>query len=64
MYVEFLSLKVDFVVANRADPDKMSRYAAFLSGSSLFAKVPVLRFPVLKETRSVTMNIFRKKKSF
>ena len=35
----FLSLKIDFVLANSADPDEMLHYAAFSSGPSL------LRYP-------------------
>ena len=48
----FISLKIDFVLANSADPDEMQHHAAFYLGlhclhnaafhqSSLFAKVPV-----------------------
>ena len=35
-YCIFLSLKIDFVLANSIDPDEM-----LSPGSSLFAKVPV-----------------------
>ena len=37
----FLSLKIDFVLANYADPDEMSpSYGITLSGLSLFVKEP------------------------
>ena len=39
--VVFLSLKIDFVLANYADPDEMSpSYGISLSGLSLFVKEP------------------------
>ena len=41
---KFLSLKIDFLLANSADPDEMPPHAAFLSVSSLFAKVFMLTF--------------------
>ena len=45
--LHFFSLKKDFILANSADPDEMPHYAAHHLGlSSLFAKVPILRFPV------------------
>ena len=44
----FLSLKVVLILANNADPDEMHHSCCILSGSSLFAKVPVKGFPVYK----------------
>ena len=41
------SLKIDFVSANTEDPDEMQQ-CCISSGSSLFAKVPVLGFLVIK----------------
>ena len=39
--VVLLSLKIDFVLANYADPDEMSpSYGIYLSGLSLFVKEP------------------------
>ena len=38
--IAFLSMKMDFELANSADPDEMPQ-----SGSSLFAKRPVKGFP-------------------
>ena len=45
-----ISLKIDFILANSADPNENSNAAScsLLSGSSLFAKVPVKGFPVYK----------------
>ena len=43
MYVIFFFLKIDFVKANSADPDKMP-----YSGSSLFAKVSYFGMPCLQ----------------
>ena len=42
-----ISLKIEFVLANSADPYEMLRsVASSSSGSSLFAKVPILWPPV------------------
>ena len=46
-YDVFLSLKIDLILANSANPDKIS------SGSSMFAKVPVLGFPVNKGLKTL-----------
>ena len=49
--IVFLSLKIDcvFKSANSADPDEvLHNKCSISSGFSLFAKVPVLGFPVLK----------------
>ena len=37
----FFPLKIHFVIANSADPDKNAALCDISSGSSLFAKVPV-----------------------
>ena len=37
----FLSLKIDFGLANSADPDEMPQKCGISSGSSLFAKLPI-----------------------
>ena len=39
-YNVFLFLKIDFVLANSADPDEMLHYAAFHMGLHCF-KVPI-----------------------
>ena len=48
-------MKIDFVLANSADPDEMPHKNAALcgisSGSSLFTKVPVYGFPVYQGLR-------------
>ena len=41
--IVFLSLKIEFVLANIADPNEMPHH------HHLFAKVPALGFPVYKE---------------
>ena len=41
--VVFLSLKIARILTNSAEPDDMRQYET--SGSSLFAKVPVYRYP-------------------
>ena len=40
-----LSLKIFFLLANGVDPVEMLLHVTFSSGSSLFAKVPVYRYP-------------------
>ena len=45
-YRIFLSLKINIVLANSADPDEMSHYIS--PRSSLFAKVTVLGLEVFK----------------
>ena len=45
-YSVFVSLKINIVLANSADPDELSHY--ILSASSLFAKVTVLGLEVFK----------------
>ena len=37
-----------YTLANSADPDEMQHYATFNLGLSLFAKVPVYRYPEKK----------------
>ena len=44
--IVFLSLKIDFVLANSANPDEMSCGISF--GSILFAKVPIQGLPFFK----------------
>ena len=39
--IQFLSLKIDSVLANSAETDEMPQYGGISSGSSLFAKVSV-----------------------
>ena len=41
--VVFLSLKIARILTNSEEPDEMSPYET--SGSSLFTKVPVYRYP-------------------
>ena len=40
----FLSLKMDFVLANSAEPDKMQHYVAFHLGLHCLPKYPVRGF--------------------
>ena len=40
----FLSLKIDFVLAYRADPDEMPHYAAFHLGLRWLTKFPFVGF--------------------
>ena len=47
----FLSLKINFVLPNSADPDKMLHYVAFHLGLHC-AKVPFMRFLVFRGLRS------------
>ena len=42
--ITFLSLKIYFVLANSADPDKMPHYAAFHLGLHCFPKYPLWGF--------------------
>ena len=46
--IEFLSLKIDFVLANSADPDEMPHYAAFHLGLHCLPKYMFLGFLVHK----------------
>ena len=39
--IVFLSLKIELVLANSADPDEMLHNAAFHLGLHLFAKIPI-----------------------
>ena len=52
----FLSLKIDFVLANSAYPNEMPHAS---SGSSLFVKVPTLVFLVLKGLTVVCVFVFK-----
>ena len=45
--IVFLSLKINFVLADNADPDEMRFYAA-IHLDLQFAKVPVMGFPIYK----------------
>ena len=48
--IVFLSLKIDFVLANSADPDEMARYAAYhLVWVSTVCESTVYGFSVYKE---------------
>ena len=51
--IVFLSLKIDFVLANSADPDEMPQ-----SGSSLFVKVPIWGFLIYKGFKKLTLILF------
>ena len=42
--IKFLSLKIIFVLANSADPDKMPHYAAFHQGLHSLPKYPFRGF--------------------
>ena len=42
--IVFLSLKIDFVLANSADPDEMLHYAAFHLGLHCLPKYPFRGF--------------------
>ena len=44
----FLSLKINFVLANSVDPDEMTHYAAFHLGLHCFQKYSFTRCLVLK----------------
>ena len=39
--IVFLSLTIDFVLANSADPDEMSHYAPFHLGHRCLSKYPI-----------------------
>ena len=41
--IVFLSLKIDFVLVNSADPDEMLHYAAFHLGLHYLPKYPIIR---------------------
>ena len=49
-FIGFLAPKIDFVLANSADSDKMPHNAAFLLGL-LFSKVPITVDPVYRGLR-------------
>ena len=51
-YDIFLSLRIAFVLTNSVDPDEMQHHVVFHLRSSLFVKVPVYRFPVIKGLKS------------
>ena len=39
-YIVFLSLEIDFVLENSADPDEMAHHAAFYQGLTCLPKYP------------------------
>ena len=48
-FTVFLSLKIDFLLANGECPGEIPHYTAFFStGSSPFAKIPIKGFPAYK----------------